>query len=577
MMQPEQQVTLNQVWAELIIEELVRYGVKHVCIAPGSRSTPLTLAASEHQHLSIHTHFDERGLGFLALGIAKASKEAVAVIVTSGTAVANLLPSVAESGLTKEKLILLTADRPVELINCGANQAINQQGIFSSHVCHSLQLPSPSINIPAQWLLSRLDQACFAQQEQGGAIHINCPFPEPFYGKKDNDLVRDYLAPIQEWKEAFSAYIQQPRYSSVVTVSPQWMKTAQKKGIVIIGNVTLEEAQAAAKLAQELGWPVLADPQSGYYSSWAHYDLWLQNTACIELLADVECVLQFGARLVSKRLSAWLDKYQQDYYLIDPHFELLDASCHSHVRYRADITAWCQTHTESLTERDCFFDHAPSLLWSESLKVASLNALALARSMACHSETLSELSFALTIGQKAESCDWFIGNSLIVRLLDMVGELNQQHTYTNRGASGIDGLIATAVGVQRANQNPLLALVGDTSLLYDLNSLALLKQVTQPVVIVVINNDGGGIFDLLPVDEKKKDDFYRMPHQLEFSHAAAMFGLAYHKPETLSCAMSMINEGLQQGIHLVEINTPAGQAGEELTRLFQTIQHATLF
>lgn len=504
MMQPEQQVTLNQVWAELIIEELVRYGVKHVCIAPGSRSTPLTLAASEHQHLSIHTHFDERGLGFLALGIAKASKEAVAVIVTSGTAVANLLPSVAESGLTKEKLILLTADRPVELINCGANQAINQQGIFSSHVCHSLQLPSPSINIPAQWLLSRLDQACFSQQEQGGAIHINCPFPEPFYGKKDNDLVRDYLAPIQEWKEAFSAYIQQPRYSSVVTVSPQWMKTAQKKGIVIIGKVTLEEAQAAAKLAQELGWPVLADPQSGYYSSWAHYDLWLQNTACIELLADVECVLQFGARLVSKRLSAWLDKYQQDYYLIDPHFELLDASCHYHVRYRADITAWCQTHTESLIERDCFFDHAPSLLWSESLKVASLNALALARSMACHSETLSELSFALTIGQKAESCDWFIGNSLIVRLLDMVGELNQQHTYTNRGASGIDGLIATAVGVQRANQNPLLALVGDTSLLYDLNSLALLKQVTQPVVIVVINNDGGGIFDLLPVDEKKK-------------------------------------------------------------------------
>lgn len=577
MMQPEQQVMLNQVWAELIIEELVRYGVKHVCIAPGSRSTPLTLAASEHQHLSIHTHFDERGLGFLALGIAKASKEAVAVIVTSGTAVANLLPAIAESGLTKEKLILLTADRPVELINCGANQAINQQGIFSSHVCHSLQLPSPSINIPAQWLLSRLDQACFVQQEQGGAIHINCPFPEPFYGKKDNDLVRDYLAPIQEWKAAFSAYIQQPRYSSVVTVSPQWMKTAQKKGIVIIGKVTLKEAQAAAKLAQELGWPVLADPQSGYYSSWAHYDLWLQNKACVELLVDIECVLQFGARLVSKRLSAWLDKYQQDYYLIDPHFELLDASCHSHVRYRADITAWCQAHTESLTERDCFFDHAPSLLWSESLKVASLNALALARSMACHSETLSELSFALTIGQKVESCDWFIGNSLIVRLLDMVGELNQQHTYTNRGASGIDGLIATAVGVQRANQNPLLALVGDTSLLYDLNSLALLKQATQPVVIVVMNNDGGGIFDLLPVDEKKKDDFYRMPHQLEFSHAAAMFGLAYHRPETLSCAMSMINDGLQNGIHLVEINTPAGQAGEELTRLFQTIQHATLF
>jgi 2-succinyl-5-enolpyruvyl-6-hydroxy-3-cyclohexene-1-carboxylate synthase len=577
MMQPEQQIMLNQVWAELIIEELVRNGVKHICIAPGSRSTPLTLAASEHAHLSIHTHFDERGLGFLALGIAKASNEAVAVIVTSGTAVANLLPSVAESGLTKEKLVLLTADRPVELINCGANQAINQQSIFTSHVCHSLQLPSPSLNVPAQWLLSRLDQACFTQQQQGGSIHINCPFPEPFYGKKDEDLLRDYLAPIQAWKAAFSPYIEQPTYSSNVTVSPQWMKVAQKKGMVIIGKVTLEEAQAAAALAKELGWPVLADPQSGYYSSWAHYDLWLQNQACEELLADVECVLQFGARLVSKRLAAWLEKYQQDYYLIDPHAELLDASYHSHVRYRAEITIWCQVHTQSLEERGCFFDHAPLLEWSESLKVASQNALTLARSMVCHSETLSELSFALSIGQKAESCDWFIGNSLIVRLLDMVGELNQQHTYTNRGASGIDGLVATAVGVQLANQQPLLVLVGDTSLLYDLNSLALLKQAMAPVVLIVMNNDGGGIFDLLPVDEKKKDDFYRMPHQLEFSHAAEMFSLNYHRPETLTCAMSMINEGLKEGLHLVEINTPSGQVGEELTRLFQTIKHATLF
>ncbi|MUK47020.1 2-succinyl-5-enolpyruvyl-6-hydroxy-3-cyclohexene-1-carboxylic-acid synthase [Aliivibrio fischeri] len=577
MMQPEQQVMLNQVWAELIIEELVRNGVKHICIAPGSRSTPLTLAASEHALLSIHTHFDERGLGFLALGIAKASNDPVAVIVTSGTAVANLLPSVAESGLTKEKLVLLTADRPVELINCGANQAINQQGIFSSHVCHSLQLPSPNQNVPAQWLLSRLDQACFIQQEQGGAIHINCPFPEPFYGKKDDSLLVDYLAPIQNWKADTSSYIQQTPYFSHVTLSPNWMQTARKKGVVIIGKVSLEEANCAAQLAKELGWPVLADPQSGYYSEWAHYDLWLQNSACFELLSEVECVLQFGARLVSKRLGAWLKNYQQAYYLIDSHSELLNESCHAHVRYRADISTWCQTHADSLADRDCVFDHAPSVHWSESLKVASQNALALARSMACNSETLSELSFALTVGQKANNCDWFIGNSLIVRLLDMAGELNQKDVYTNRGASGIDGLVATAVGVQLANDKPLLTLVGDTSLLYDLNSLALLKQATKPMVVVVMNNDGGGIFDLLPVNEKKKDDFYRMPHQLEFSHAAAMFGLSYHRPETLSCVMSMINDGLEKGIHLIEINTPAGQSGEELTRLFQTIQHAALF
>ncbi len=135
---------LNSCWAELMLEELVRQGVKHVCIAPGSRSTPLTLAAAKQPKLTIHTHFDERGLGFLALGLAKASQSPVAVIVTSGTAVANLLPAVAESGLTKEKLVLLTSDRPAELLECGANQAIRQHGIFSHHVTAFYDLPTPT-------------------------------------------------------------------------------------------------------------------------------------------------------------------------------------------------------------------------------------------------------------------------------------------------------------------------------------------------------------------------------------------------------------------------------------------------
>jgi 2-succinyl-5-enolpyruvyl-6-hydroxy-3-cyclohexene-1-carboxylate synthase len=125
--------SFNRRWATVILEALTRRGVRHVCIAPGSRSTPLTLAAAENRAFIHHTHFDERGLGHLALGLAKVSKEPVAVIVTSGTAVANLYPAIIEAGLTGEKLIVLTADRPPELIDCGANQAIRQPGIFASH------------------------------------------------------------------------------------------------------------------------------------------------------------------------------------------------------------------------------------------------------------------------------------------------------------------------------------------------------------------------------------------------------------------------------------------------------------
>ncbi|MDK9759630.1 hypothetical protein KIV40_30985, partial [Vibrio sp. D173a] len=148
------QAVLNRIWSSTLLEELARSGVEHVCIAPGSRSTPLTLEAQANTKLTIHTHFDERGLGFFALGLAKATQGKVAVIVTSGTAVANLLPAVAEAGLTRESLILLTSDRPVELVNCGANQAIQQLGIFSQHVEGALNLPSPTTQVSLNWLLS---------------------------------------------------------------------------------------------------------------------------------------------------------------------------------------------------------------------------------------------------------------------------------------------------------------------------------------------------------------------------------------------------------------------------------------
>ncbi|WP_440483387.1 thiamine pyrophosphate-binding protein, partial [Serratia marcescens] len=138
----------NRRWAAVLLEALARHGVRHVCIAPGSRSTPLTLAAAANRSFICHTHFDERGLGHLALGLAKAAREPVAVIVTSGTAAANLYPALIEAGLTGERLVFLTADRPPEWIACGANQAIRQNGLYSSHPTLAIDLPRPTPDIP---------------------------------------------------------------------------------------------------------------------------------------------------------------------------------------------------------------------------------------------------------------------------------------------------------------------------------------------------------------------------------------------------------------------------------------------
>ena len=172
----------NRCWSKVILETLVRQGVSHVCIAPGSRSTPLTLEAVRLQNagsVTCHTHFDERGLGFFALGIAKATQSPVAIIVTSGTATANLYPAIIEARQTGVNLFVLTADRPPELWECGANQAILQQNMFGQYPVANVNLPKPNSDYSAQWLISLLEQAAFQQKQQGGVVHINVPGAEP--------------------------------------------------------------------------------------------------------------------------------------------------------------------------------------------------------------------------------------------------------------------------------------------------------------------------------------------------------------------------------------------------------------
>ncbi|WP_299013522.1 2-succinyl-5-enolpyruvyl-6-hydroxy-3-cyclohexene-1-carboxylic-acid synthase [uncultured Photobacterium sp.] len=563
---------LNKLWAGVMLEELARLGVEHVCIAPGSRSTPLTLAADDNEKLILHTHFDERGLGFMALGLAKASRQPVAVVVTSGTAVANLLPAVAEAGLTGEKLVLLTSDRPPELIQCGANQAIRQHGIFSDHVTEFHDIPSPTEDISPNWLLTTIDSAMYQQSLRGGAIHFNCHYPEPLYGE-DYDF-SSYLATLDAWlddDQPYSRY-QQAISAQVVLDRAAWLSFANCKGVVVAGRMVPGELPVVQALADKLGWPLLVDPQAGGSSDWAGFDVWMQNGQCREYLEQAEVVLQFGARLVSKRLLQFIGAHHwRQYWLVDPLGIRLDPTHRRSHRIQADIGNWAELACELLSES---FSSA-SIGWAEGLKRASA---AYFKLLAAQNAQLSEVSLAANLPQwLPEQTDLYLGNSLIVRLLDMCGQLPQTATFANRGASGIDGLVATAVGVQLARQAPLLCLLGDTSLLYDLNSLALLKNCQQPMVVLVTNNDGGAIFDLLPVPDSQKEALYRMPHGFEFSHAAAMFGLDYHCPRTLEEAEQACRRGLmQQGATLIEIQTPPGQSGELIKSLFTEVRNATL-
>ena len=548
----------NRRWAEVILESLTRHGVRHVCIAPGSRSTPLTLAAAANSRLHCHTHFDERGLGHLALGLAKATKEPVAVIVTSGTAVANLYPSLIEAGLTGEKVVYLTADRPPELIDCGANQAIRQTDIFASHPAQSLMLPRPSRDISARWLVSAIDNGM--NQLHHGGFHINCPFAEPLYGETEGDY--QWQETLGEWWDSNLPWLSEPLHHSVAYVS-DWFFWRQKRGVVIAGRMSAQEGEKVAQWAEILGWPLISDVLSQTGQSLPCADLWLANPQAQQALQNAQLVIQFGASLTGKRLLQWQAQCEpEEYWIVDSTPGRLDPASHHGRKLNCSINGWLEAH-----------EPQPRSPWCMELTdLAEQSYQLVAKQL---KDQFSEAAVAHQLDQLLpERGQLFVGNSLIVRLIDAFCQLPTGYpVYSNRGASGIDGLISTAAGVQRATVKPTLVIVGDISALYDLNSLALLRDVSAPTILVIVNNNGGQIFSMLPTPDEERQRFYCMPQNVNFKHAAALFDLDYCQPSDWNSLKRVITDFWRgkQGSLIIELNVESDQGAQTLKQLLAQV------
>ncbi|WP_039058755.1 2-succinyl-5-enolpyruvyl-6-hydroxy-3-cyclohexene-1-carboxylic-acid synthase [Enterobacter sp. Bisph1] len=549
--------SFNRRWAAVILEALTRHGVRHVCIAPGSRSTPLTLAAAENPAFIHHTHFDERGLGHLALGLAKASNQPVAVIVTSGTAVANLYPALIEAGLTGEKLILLTADRPPELIDCGANQAIRQPGIFASHPTEALALPRPSQDIPARWLVSAIDNLLGSLA--GGAVHINCPFAEPLYGEMDETGL-GWQQALGDWWQAESPWLRAP---GAIACEKQrdWFFWRQKRGAIVAGRMSAEEGLQLAEWASTLGWPLIGDALSQTGQPLPCADLWLGNGRAVAELQQAQIVLQFGSSLTGKRLLQWQATCEpQEYWLIDKLPGRLDPAHHRGRRLIASVADWLALHPAE-----------PRAPWYEAIPALSAQAW---QAVDAKRESFGEAQLAHRIADYLPAQgQLFLGNSLVVRLVDALSQLPAGYpVYSNRGASGIDGLLSTAAGVQRATARPTLAIVGDLSALYDLNALALLRQASAPFVLLVVNNNGGQIFSLLPTPPAEREQFYLMPQNIDFSHAAAMFSLGYQRPQNWAELEQALDDAwAKPGATVIELVVNATDGAQTLQTLLAQV------
>ncbi|WP_074012671.1 2-succinyl-5-enolpyruvyl-6-hydroxy-3-cyclohexene-1-carboxylic-acid synthase [Candidatus Sodalis sp. SoCistrobi] len=536
------EIMFNRRWATLLLETLTRHGVRHVCIAPGSRSTPLTLAAAAHPRLTRHSHFDERGLGHLALGLAKASGQPVAVIVTSGTAAANLYPALIEASLTGERLVLLTADRPAELIDCGANQAIRQSGMFAGFAAGALDLPRPTPAIPARWLVSAVD-ALLADVPHGG-VHINCPFAEPLYGA-DQDEEDDWSPALGDWWQSSEPWLKAAT-APLLQAEPDWPVWRRRRGVVIAGRTDAAQGEAIAQWARTLGWPLLGDVLSHTGQPLPHADLWLNAPAAQAELARAELVVQFGSSLTGKRLLAWQAECPAEaLWLVDPLPGRRDPGHHRGRRIFAAAAPWLTLHpavanppwAPVLAELAAVAARRVGQTLLPAAEAGSTDA-AWAAAPVCEARLAYRLPALLPTGGGL-----LLGNSLTVRLADALAQLPAGYpVWGNRGASGIDGLLATAAGVARATARPLLALLGDVSALYDINSLALFRHCPAPVVILVVNNNGGQIFSLLPTTpETVRQAYYVMPQAVDFRHAAALFGLDYQRPDSMGALRTMLD------------------------------------
>lgn len=561
---------LNQLWSRLLVEELVRGGVCGFVLSPGSRCAPLSVAVAEHPKARRVVHFDERGAAFHALGWAQATGKPAVLVCTSGSACANYWPAVVEASASLTPLILLTADRPPELLHCGANQAIDQPGIYGNYTRWRCTLPCPDVAIPPAMVLSTVDQALYrATTPPGGPVHVDCMFREPLAPDPDGVDCAQLAAGLEAWEQSEAPYTtyHAPVHWPGLTFHDSLLKELQKtkRGLIVAGGMTLPECAAVFRISEALKWPVLPDVCSGLRTKaikgdYLHYyDQMLLSTAFQEQLTP-DVVLHLGGPFTSKRLALHLARvacsrgkafryvHVAEHPLRqDPHHLVTD-------RIQAPLLLfWPALLGKSRGTR--------KKGWADHLVAASREAGDALTEWETRQPGLSEITVARLISQIRPSGSLvFLGNSMPVRDMDFFADAEgpEGAMRANRGASGIDGNIATAAGHAAAGKRPVTLVLGDLAVLHDLNSLALLRNVEAPVVLVILNNDGGGIFSFLPIARHAAvfEPYFGTPHGLTFENAAHFFGLDYLHTETRAAFATGYKKALaRKGCTIIEVRS----------------------
>lgn len=523
----------NTAAARAFVDGLARAGVRHACVTPGSRSTPLTVALAEQSAIRPWLHLDERASAFFALGLARASGAPVALVCTSGTAAVNFHPAAVEADLLRVPLVLCTADRPPRLRNVGAPQTIDQPGLYGVSARMERDLPAPGEDgaLPALFAEAARLAVEVALGPLPGTVHLNLPFEEPLIAAPAAHPAPEPSAAAPATAPATPPV---PPDAGELAAAVDALARAERPLIVAGPESGGLPADALAGLARALGAPLLADPLSGLRTG-AHdracvvdaYDALLQDARATTLRPD--CVLRFGAAPTSRALNGFLAAAREaSHVLCDLPGSFRDPNGVTTHRLTADARSAAAALRESLSR-----EPAPAAWLAEwrdrdARARRALDEFARSADEPFEGRAVVELQRAMPAGGAL-----IAGNSMPVRDVDafLASDAKPLTVAANRGANGIDGVLSAALGHAAAGRGPTALLIGDLSLVHDLNGLWAGTRHGLDLAVVLVDNGGGGIFHYLPQVEHGAvfEEWFGTPSGVDFAAAARAFG-AEHRP-----------------------------------------------
>lgn len=568
-----QKINRNTLWCEIFANYIAECGIKNVCISPGSRSTPLTLAFSHNKFFRIFPIVDERSSGFFALGLAKSSNSPTIVITTSGTAVAELYPAIIEAYYQRIPLIICTADRPAYLRNQGANQTINQDNIYRNHIRYFADAGLPQLKHSAMNRFKSITGKAISISRivNPGPVHINFPFDKPFEPDiYTDDVSSDLLIKLQATNNK-EIKIKQNSTAAIKT----FVDTVKRKrrGIIICGfnNYGKEFISSLVEFSFKSGYPVFADGSSGLrygqhsksniienFNALIRSDLFLKKF-------DPEIILQVGGSATSNPVHDFIKSSRAEKILINQYGDRNDPSLSAKKLIRINPLELFNSANLLLKDRRKNKD------WLRPIAEMNNKLNDLKKQLFDVKPVLYEPVIVHTlINHLPADCNLMISNSLPIRDIDFFSTCSEKiiKVDTNRGASGIDGITSTALGIAANSSRPTFLITGDLAFFHDLNGLHNSLKFKIPLTVILINNGGGGIFESLPISRFGKifRDNFSTPLKLEFEKIVKAFnGIYYIVDETQGFINALRKSSNNKSLSVIEIRTDA-----RLSKIFRS-------